>query len=197
MFKKDPDEGSFFVSFNRVRNMRRIWIRRPDFSDGEKLDAFFKMVITDTYQKEGIGHLGKDIENEIISKNTILLNDLESDGQERYFLIAFMDGCIVGTIEYGPPNEMIISGSNHVLADVVEVGTVYVHPDLQRQGIGTQLLHEMYTVLKSKGIDEFCLDSGYKQAQVVWKKKFGEPTYLLIDYWGEGSHHMIWKVKLK
>lgn len=40
---------------------------------------------------------------------------------------------------------------------------------------------------------EFCLDSGYTNAQKVWKKKFGEPDYLLKDYWGEGFDHMIWR----
>lgn len=55
----------------------------------------------------------------------------------------------------------------------------------------------MYCVLRNKGIEEFCLDSGYTSAQKIWKKKFGEPDYLLKDFWGAGYDHMIWKIKSK
>ncbi len=71
-----------------------------------------------------------------------------------------------------------------------------MHPDYQRQGIGNQLLAEMYLTLKNAGIEEFCLDSGYSSAQKIWQKKFGEPDYLLKDYWGDGAHHMIWKINV-
>jgi hypothetical protein len=54
----------------------------------------------------------------------------------------------------------------------------------------------MYSTLKSKGIEEFCLDSGYKIAQTIWKKKFGEPVYLLEDYWDKGNDHMIWRIRV-
>lgn len=30
----------------------------------------------------------------------------------------------------------------------------------------------------------------------IWTKKFGEPSYVLKDYWGESSDHMIWKKSL-
>ncbi len=73
---------------------------------------------------------------------------------------------------------------------------MYVHPDYQRQGIGSQLLHEMYAVLNRHGIEEFCLDSGFTIAQRVWKKKFGDPDYFLENYWGDGEHHMIWRIKV-
>ncbi|KAF0822419.1 Acetyltransferase [Cytobacillus firmus] len=44
-----------------------------------------------------------------------------------------------------------------------------------------------------KGVEEFCLDSGYRQSQKIWKKKFGEPEYLLKDYWGKGLiAHSLW-----
>jgi hypothetical protein len=54
----------------------------------------------------------------------------------------------------------------------------------------------MYRTLSNKGIEEFCLDSGYMRAQKIWKKKYGDPNYWLENYWGEGYHHMIWRVKM-
>lgn len=40
------------------------------------------------------------------------------------------------------------------------------------------------------------MDSGYKRAQSIWKKKFVEPEILLEDYWGEEFDHMILRVRV-
>ena len=173
-----------------------IDIRRPRIGDVEELHRFFKTVITDTFIKEGIGHLLQDMEDEIETKKAYLEWDLGSDGDRRYFLIALHEGKIIGSIEYGPASELISKCTNNELADLNEVGTVFVLPDYQGMGIGNQLLNEMYRTLRDKGMEEFCLDSGYTNAQKIWKKKFGEPDYLLEDYWGEGYPQMIWRIKL-
>lgn len=77
------------------------------------------------------------------------------------------------------------------------MGTVFVDSAFPRKGIGNLLLNEMYWTLANKGIEEFCLDSGYIHTQQIWKKKYGKPDYLLEDFWGEGFHHMIWRVKVE
>lgn len=163
--------------------------------DNEKLAQFFSQVIRDTYVKEGLVELVDDIENEIETKKQYLKSDLDSHGENRYFLIALdkKDNKVIGSIEYGPVSELISNCTNGALKEWIEVGTVFVHPDYQRRGIGTLLLNVMFLTLQNRGIEEFCLDSGYTNAQKIWKKKFGEPDYLLKDYWGEGIDHMIWK----
>jgi GNAT superfamily N-acetyltransferase len=176
--------------------MLRVLIRRPTAADMEALNNFFSAVITDTFYKEGIGDLQGDMEEEIEAKNSYLHRDLLSGGKDRYFLIALAGDKIIGTIEYGPASELINKTTEGALSSLYEVGTVFVHPDYQKSGIGNQLLNEMYLTLKNKGVEEFCLDSGYKQSQKIWKKKFGEPEYLLKDYWGKGAHHMIWRVRV-
>lgn len=55
----------------------------------------------------------------------------------------------------------------------------------------------MYVTLRNHGIEEFCLDSGYTSAQKIRKKKYGVPSFLLENYWGQGVHHMIWRIKLE
>jgi hypothetical protein len=50
----------------------------------------------------------------------------------------------------------------------------------------------MYLTLQNKGIEKFCLDSGYAMAQKIWTKKFGEPDYLIKEYWSQRFDHMIW-----
>lgn len=176
--------------------MRDIKIRRPRLEDIEEMNQFFSTVIIDTFAREGLSYLSGDIENEIRSKNKYFKSDLESNGINRYFLIAFDNEKIVGSIEYGSANELIISITEGKFEEVVEVGTAFVLPDYQKQGIGNLLLNEMYQVLKDKGIEEFCLDSGYTNAQKVWMKKFGNPKYLLKNYWSSSNDHMIWRVKL-
>ncbi|USK29923.1 GNAT family N-acetyltransferase [Bacillus sp. CMF21] len=170
-------------------------IRRPRMEDMEELNQFFSIVIRDTFNKEGISELFDDMKEEIESKKRYLKTDLESNGEKRYFLIALDKNEIVGSIEYGPVSELIVTCTEGVLREGVEVGTVFVHPDYQRRGLGSLLLNLMLLTLQNRGINEFCLDSGYKNAQKVWRKKFGDPDYLLKDYWGEESDHMIWKRK--
>jgi GNAT superfamily N-acetyltransferase len=174
--------------------MQTVEIRRPGMEDIEELNKFFRIVITDTFRREGLAGLMDDIKAEIESKNNYLQMDLDSNGEKRYFLIALAENKIIGTIEYGPASELIIECTEGKLGNLVEVGTVFILPDYQRQGIGNRLLAEMLQTLKGRGIVDFCLDSGYKTAQTIWKRKFGEPDYLLKDYWGQGQDHMIWKV---
>jgi GNAT superfamily N-acetyltransferase len=81
--------------------------------------------------------------------------------------------------------------------DVYEIGTVFVHPGYQRRGIGSLLFNTMLLTFLNRGIEEFCMDSGYASAQTIWTRKLGDPDYWLKDYWGEGSDHMIWKRKVK
>jgi GNAT superfamily N-acetyltransferase len=172
-----------------------IEIRRPRMEDMEELNQFFSIVIRDTFNKEGISEQLDDMKEEIESKKRYLKTDLESNGAKRYFLIALDENEIVGSIEYGPVSELIVTCTEGLLSEGVEVGTVFVHPDYQRRGLGSLLLNLMLLTLQNRGINEFCLDSGYKNAQKVWRKKFGDPDYLLKDYWGEESDHMIWKRK--
>ncbi|MEH7179545.1 GNAT family N-acetyltransferase [Neobacillus vireti] len=176
--------------------MRKVEIRRPEFEDTEELNHFFRVVVTNTFDREGLSELKEDIEIEITSKKNYLQIDLEGNGEKRYFLIALAGNKIIGTIEYGPASKLIQDCTNGVLGKMIEVGTVFVHPDYQRQGVGNKLLAKLLQTLKSKGVLEICLDSGYKTAQTIWKKKFGEPEYLLKNYWGQGQDHMIWKIQI-
>ena len=176
--------------------MHNIEIRRPRTEDMEELHKFFRIVLTDTFAREGLGDKVDMIEDEIEDKKKYLKSDLDSNGEDTYFLIALDDDKIIGSIEYGSSSELINSCTDGALKDLVEVGTVFVRPDYQRRGIGNLLLNVMYLTLQNRGIEEFCLDSGYTNAQKIWKKKFGEPDYLLEDYWSEGNDHMIWRRRI-
>lgn len=171
-------------------------IRRPRNEDINQLKEFFSTVIIDTFSKEGIGEKLDDIKDEIKVKEKYVASDFESNGEKRFFWIALDGDQIIGSIEFGPASNLICECTNNSFKELVEVGTVFVLPDYQRVGVGNLLLNKMYSTLKKKGIDEFCLDSGYTNAQKIWNKKFGEPDYWLKDYWGKGYDYMIWKVQV-
>ncbi|WP_221563183.1 GNAT family N-acetyltransferase [Alkalihalobacillus sp. TS-13] len=173
-----------------------LQIRRPKMDDMEELHQLFRTVITDTFAKEGIEDMLDDLSEEIEAKKKYLKSDLESNGENRFFLIAVDGDEIIGCIEYGPASELINKCTNNAYKGLMEIGTVFVHPDYQRKGVGKLLLNEIYLSLEKKRFEEFCLDSGYSSSQKIWKKKFGEPAYVLKDYWGEGYDHMIWNVKV-
>lgn len=164
--------------------------------DKNKLHHLFKTVIVDTFMKNGLGNMATEIKEEIETKEKYLESDFESNGENRYFLIALDGEEIIGSIEFGPASKLISEYTNNVCKGIKEIGTVFIAPEYQRKGIGNLLLNKMFLTLTNKGIDEFCLDSGYKSAQTIWKKKFGCPEYLLKDYWGKGLDHMIWKVRI-
>ncbi|MFJ8353828.1 GNAT family N-acetyltransferase [Bacillus paramycoides] len=178
--------------------MTYVAIRRPNSNDLDELYLFFRMVITNTYKDEGLSQLLDDKENEINTKKQYLKNDFDSNGEYRYFLLAIdtSNEKIIGTIEVGPASTLINSCTGDVFKNLYEIGTVFVLPEYQRKGIGSLLLNAMYLTLLSRGITEYCLDSGYKKAQSIWTKKFGKPSYVLKNYWGESSDHMIWKKSL-
>ncbi|WP_368505997.1 GNAT family N-acetyltransferase [Alkalihalophilus sp. As8PL] len=176
--------------------MINIEVRRPRIEDIEQLKEFFNIVILDTFTMEGIGEKSDDIKDEIKVKEKYLESDFESKGKKRYFLIALDVDKIIGSIELGPVSDLISACTNNKFKELLEVGTIFVLPDYQRRGVGNLLLNKMYFTIQQKGIDEFCLDSGYINAQKIWKKKFGEPDYWLKDYWGKGYDHMIWKIRV-
>lgn len=176
--------------------MTEIQICRPKLEEEGSISEFFRIVLKDTFEKNNILHLTETFDNEIRDKRRILREDFESNGEVRFFLIAKEGDKVVGSIEYGPSNDLIVSCTNGELKELFEIGTVFVHPQYQKRGIGNLLLKEIYIELQKKGNQEFCLDSGYKTAQKIWIKKFGEPTYHLKDYWEKDADHMIWKVSL-
>lgn len=177
--------------------MNAIKINRFRFEDIELVNDFFEIVIRDTFEKNSISDLVDTIDNEIEDKRIFLNEDMESGGKKRYFLIAKDEKKIVGTIEYGASNQLIIACTNGKFKELIEIGTVFVHPDYQNKGIGSRMLNLIYVRLKENKVKDFCLDSGYKSAQQIWINKFGNPEYHLKNYWGENADHMIWRISLK
>ena len=99
--------------------MLNVEIRRPKREDIKPLYHFFETVITDTFNKEGIGEKVDDIKDEIEMKKTYIEMDIESSGEERFFLVALNDGKIIGSIEYGPVSDLIRNCTNNAYIGLI------------------------------------------------------------------------------
>ncbi|MCT4631404.1 MAG: GNAT family N-acetyltransferase [Firmicutes bacterium] len=176
--------------------MEGLIIRRPKELEEEYINELFELVIKDTFKKNNIEHLTSEIDEEIIDKRRMLREDFSSCGEDRFFLVAEYNEMIIGTIAIGISNYLISEITNGKFDKVVELGTLYVHPDFHGMGIASLMIDEMIIEMKNRAIKEFCLDSGYKTAQKIWMFKFGKPEYHMVDYWDKGSDHMIWKVRI-
>ncbi|MFH5834971.1 GNAT family N-acetyltransferase [Proteiniclasticum sp. C24MP] len=168
-----------------------VHIVKPGPEDLDGTNWVFETVVRDAFQKEGLGHLEDEISGEILHKKKMLKEAVEEEG-EVFFLVARLNGRIIGTISFGPCGEIIRECTGGALEGVGELGSLLILPELQSQGIGSQLIHAMIHELHRRGIEKFSLDSGYKRAQKRWVRKFGEPYMIVKDYWGTGSDHMIW-----
>ena len=178
-------------------NRDKVIIRRPRIDELDSILGFFERVLTDTFQMNEISDLKDLLEEEIQDKERCIRQDFMTDGIDRFFLLAEYEDKIIGSIEYGIANVLLNSCTNHELEGMLEVGTVFVHPEYQRQGVGPLLLYSLFQELNKLAVEKICFDSGYKTAQKIWYKKFGSPQYLLENYWGEGSHHMVWVLNVR
>lgn len=158
----------------------------------------FETTIPEAYRQEGIESLLDEIQEEIEHKKAIVQSvlqhesDLEPTTTSPFFLIARKEDKVVGTISYGPCGKVVQECTNHRLDHVGTLGSLYVLPELQGQGIASALIAALVTELQKRSITQFCLDSGYRIAQQKWRRKFGEPYVVTKDYWGEGSENMVW-----
>ncbi|MNO47913.1 Acetyltransferase (GNAT) family protein [compost metagenome] len=180
-----------------MTNMNHFTIAALTVSDYKSTCRVFEESISDAFDQEGLGHLQEDIQSEITHKKQMALSSLDQANSDTYFLIAKLDENVVGTISYGPCGEAIQICADHQLDHLGELGGLYVMPGYQGQGIGSALIREMMNFLKKEGIEQFCLDSGYKRAQLKWQRKFGEPYTVVQDYWGPDSIHMVWLCKVR
>ncbi|MEC0126616.1 GNAT family N-acetyltransferase [Paenibacillus pabuli] len=177
-----------------------ITIQPLTSSDTKSACQVFETSITNAFIKEGLGSLHEDIRDEIEHKKAMLHLALHPDNNKEssvFFLLAKREDTVVGTISYGPCGKEIQECTANQLNQVGELGSLYVLPEVQGQGIGSALIQALAAELHRREITQFCLDSGYRTAQKKWQRKFGEPYAVAKNYWGEGTDHMVWLCEVK
>lgn len=177
--------------------INNLSIERLTKDDIKSAYTVFEVSITDAFQKEGIGDFKEDILREIQHKKNLLNSALDNPDSKIYFLVAKVADKVIGTISFGPCGNDIKNSTNGELDSIGELGSLYILPDYQNKGVGSELINSMINHLNKLGIEEFCLDSGYSRAQERWIKKFSKPYIIAKDYWGEDADNMVWLCKVR
>jgi GNAT superfamily N-acetyltransferase len=85
---------------------------------------------------------------------TQTLEEMRNDFEKQVFLKASMDGRIIGSVR-----ALLKEGTCFI-------GRLIVHPDFQKRGIGTQLMHEIERYYG--GVCRFELFTGYKSERNIY-----------------------------
>lgn len=169
--------------------MDGLRIERPVSADLHSIDVVYEQAISLAFADEGFS---EEAAEEIEYKKSLVRKSIAVSDADTVFMVAKLDGKVIGTISFGPCGDYIKECTNGVLNDVGELGGLYVLPSYQGQGVGSALIRAMIQHLDSIGVQQFCLDCGLKAAQKKWRRKFGTPYMIAKDYWGEGADHLIW-----
>lgn len=159
----------------------------------QALKALYSRCIPLAFEVQGLSSWTQAIEEEIAHKHAMIDEALHASDTLKGFRVMKIGNELVGAISFGLCGQDILQCTEGKWASLIEIGSLYVLPDHHRQGIASSLIEAVLVHLKSQGIKEFCLDSGYQQAQAIWKRKFGPPTLIVKDYWDIGSDHHLWR----
>ncbi|NLL41737.1 MAG: GNAT family N-acetyltransferase [Firmicutes bacterium] len=165
-------------------------VERPGSADLDSAYTVLERAIAQAFEDEGIPE--QEAKEEIEFKKSLILQSVEGRQAELVFMVAKLEGQVVGTSSYGPCGDDVRECTNGELAGLGELGGLYVLPEYQGQGVASAMIAAMLNYLHSIGIEQFCLDCGLKEAQKIWRHKFGAPYAVAKDYWGEGSDHLVW-----
>jgi len=166
-----------------------LTIERPLPDDLESAYIVFERSIRTAFELEGIA---EEADVDIEHKKRLIRRAVIEDDPELFFLVAKLGGTVIGTISYGPCGADIRKCMGSELEPAGELGSIYVLPEYQGQGVASSLIASMLEQLQKRGVARFYLDCGLKLAQQKWMRKFGPPYRIAKDYWGEGSDHLIW-----
>jgi GNAT superfamily N-acetyltransferase len=179
-----------------MKECSNVTISKLNYGDKKETLKLFEITIKSAFAEQGVGHLTEIIAEEVENKMRMMKSFLEGN-TEYLFLIAKLEGKVVGAISFGKCGNIIQECCSLEINPAGELGSLYVLPEYQHKGIGSKLINSMMIHLRQSEVENFCLDSGFKKAQAKWTKKFGQPYKVMKDYWGEGTNHYIWYCRVK
>jgi GNAT superfamily N-acetyltransferase len=175
----------------------QIKITPPIKGDIDFLISLYDQSIRGAFEADGYEDVAFDIAEELELKRGQLLDYFEKEESKRTYFIGKINGKIIGTINFGPLGKETKENVSKDFLSQGELGGLYILPEYQNKGYGSQLINFLVDWMKTENMAYFSLDSGYKSAQKKWLKKFGRPFKILNDYWDEGADHMIWLCEVK
>ncbi|MBS7525912.1 GNAT family N-acetyltransferase [Fusibacter paucivorans] len=174
-------------------------VRKLRADDIQSAEIFIEDVLKETFEANDIWHMQALLKSEIDSKKALFRSTLAlcTDNEKRIVLLAVDGHQIVGSVSITNPNDDITSVKEAECQNIHEVGSLFVAPDRRGCGLGAVLWLAAVMQFQKSGETLLCFDSGYPFAQQTWQKRFGKPQFELIDRWGEGTRHMIWKLSVE
>lgn len=110
----------------------------------------------------------------------VFINELERD--PPYFLVAEIDGCIVGymnaSVHASTGLPVISEGETYL-----EIDNVYVQPAFRNRDVGGKLIDEMCNLAKQRGIQRFLVSSDSKDMDRVlnfYRRHGFTPSYVQL-----------------
>ncbi len=172
-------------------------IVEPGLSDRPGILHVLERSIEDAFAQETLEHRDDEIRDLVGEKAAMYDESLADGGHGIRFLAAKQGQQVIGVISYGPCGTAVRECTGEALAGIGELGTLYVLPEYQNQGIGSALIQALLQQLAREGVEQFCLDGGFKGSQKRWLCKFGAPYVTVPDYWGPGADSMVWLCRVR
>jgi GNAT superfamily N-acetyltransferase len=170
-----------------------IILIEPDTTLLPEIINLFTDSIANTFKLNGIKDLA-ELQYEISEKSERVRNYIESKSNDEFFIVAKLDKYIAGIAGVFPVSDTIIKNYPTLSKNDIEIGSVYIKPEYQRQGITRILLKRLLNELWERKIYKFYLDCGYSTSQVYWKRVFGNPVKTFPNYFGKDESYMIWEI---
>ena len=171
-----------------------ISYREPDNHDLLNIHKLFKDAIAGAFKQNNITDK-EELAYEINEKSDRIDKYLNHQLKDSFFLIALDKTRIAGIAGIYPVKQLIMDNTNDISSHTLELGSVYIHPEYQKQGIAGNLVDRLIKRMASQGVGEYYLDCGYATSQEYWKRVFGKPIKTIENYFGENESYMIWKNK--
>jgi len=118
-----------------------LTVVEPSINMFPAIVELFTDSITKTFELNGIKDL-KELEYEINEKSERVINFLDSKNDNELFMIVESDNHIAGIAGVYSVSDTIIKNYPTLSTNDIEIGSVYIKPEYQRQGITRILLKD-------------------------------------------------------
>lgn len=156
-------------------------------SEIPQLEKLLEVIIKDSFVWEKFNGKGMaKVYEDVIKMQRDRLEEYKKNNIP-YFLVAKIDGEMVGTAAYAPAGDSVIKVlKRKKLRDqgLVEIIASYIKTDKQRLGIGSKLFEALLKKIKKDKYTAFSISTGYKKGMLFWEKKLGKPDAKLKRYYG-------------
>lgn len=173
--------------------MDKIIIETLNFKDIKQAEQLLEISASENFKKNGVVN-EKEIEDKVNEKIKIVHSFFENNPVCSAMYAAKINDKLIGLIALGSQTPKVIKHIENKFINVVEIKSLFILPDYQKQGLGMNLFNFVCSELLKNNHTHFMLYSSYKTGQNYWQKILGEPYKIVVD---NGTTRKIWLQKIK